>query len=303
MTTAIQIELFPGSKTPTTGLKSIEKPSRFHVLRSREIRDAADNMPALQAIKVLEQPIPAPKYPTAGRNSGRVLAAVILGVAGVGLAAVCAAATIDFGVQSAGALMGTLAASADAVALVVPTAACALWRARRRLLTVAAWIIWAATSSITIINLSGWVGAHTDLFLGSRELASTERTLVLDRLGRLRAERATITETRPAGTILLAIRNATKANLENERAALILAKRRDGLDRELAEIEPKIAGLPIVSMIDPSASVLADVLRLPGVDLRRVRLFLLLGLPLCGGLLIAMALAIGAPKLAVERAP
>jgi hypothetical protein len=237
---------------------------------------------------------PAPP-PTRGRNAGRVLAAVVLGTAGLGLAAIGAVATITYSLETTGALMAALAAAADVVALILPAAACSLWTVRRRLLAAVAWCLWIAATTITASNIAGFIGQHTDSFLAGREVASTERTLVLERLGRLRAERAKISETRPIGAISVAIQNSRAADLEALRTARAIAQRRDAIDAELAGLETRVVTLPAVSSIDPSATVLAEILRLPSeFDLRRIRLAILLVLPLTSGLLIAMALAIGA---------
>jgi hypothetical protein len=240
------------------------------------------------------EPTPVPSPPTHGRNAGRVLAAVILGTAGLGLAAIGAVATITYSLETTGSLMAALAAAADAVALILPAAACSLWTVRRRLLAAVAWCLRMAAIGITAANVAGFIGQHTDSFLAGREVASTERTLVLERLGRLRAERAKIIETRPIGAITVAIQNSRAADLEALRTARAIAQRRDAIDIELAGLETRIATLPSVSSIDPSATVLAEILRLPSeFDLRRIRLAILLVLPLTSGLLIAMALAIG----------
>jgi hypothetical protein len=256
------------------------------------IANASHTIAAADMIAVVT---PAPSPPTPGRNAGRVLAAVILGAAGLGLAAIGAVATVTYSLETTGRLMAALAAAADAVALILPAAACALWTVRRRLLAAVAWCLWMAATGITAANVAGFIGQHTDSFLSGREVASTERTLVLERLGRLRTERAKISETRPIGAITVAIQNSTRGDLEALRTNLALAKRRDVIDGELAGLETRVATLPAVSAIDPSASVLAEILRLPSeIDLRRIRLAILLLLPLTSGLLIAMALAIGA---------
>jgi hypothetical protein len=282
--TATQIELFPGIKIP-----------QREISRRNQLVVVGDQPPG--PIPISGQILP-PKYRY--RMSGRVPVALALGAAGIGLAAVGASATVSYSVESAGPLMGALAAAADFMALILPTAACTLWRSRRRMLALAAWALSAAAVSITVMNVAGFIGQRTDLFLGGRELASTDRTLVLEQLGRLRAERATITDTRPVAAIVLAIRNATRTDIDSQRADLIAAKRRDEIDRDLAELEPKIASLPAVTMIDPSAGVLGEILRLPAdIDLRRIRLALFLVLPLCSGLMLALALAVGTS----ERTP
>ena len=82
---------------------------------------------------------------------------------------------------------------------------------------------------------------------------------------------------------------------------MAIAARRDEIDRDLAALEPRLRMLPAVTMIDPSASVLADILRLPSeIDLRRIRLALCLVLPLTGGLVLALALAVGAATILPE---
>jgi hypothetical protein len=137
-------------------------------------------------------------------------------------------------------------------------------------------------------------------FFKGRETASIQRGIILDQIARLRSERANISESRSIGEVTAAINNSKASKIDAERMALQTARHRDEIDRQLVGLEPQIASLPAVSTVDPSASVLSDALHVPAVDLRRIRLCLLLGLPLCGGLLIAMAAALGSAK---ERAP
>jgi hypothetical protein len=46
-------------------------------------------------------------------------------------------------------------------------------------------------------NVAGFIGEHSDSFFGKRETESVERGLTLDRVTRLRNERASIHEQRP----------------------------------------------------------------------------------------------------------
>jgi hypothetical protein len=250
---------------------------------------------AFRTIELIAAPIPS-----RGRSIGRILAAVALAITGVGLAVVTAGATVAFSYDSAGSLMSGLAAASDATAMLTPAAACTLWKARRWLLAMTAWAMWAAASCICLSNLSGFIGAHSDQFFGGRETASIQRGIILDQIARLRSERANISESRSIGEVTAAINNSKASKIDAERMALQTARHRDEIDRQLVGLEPQIACLPAVSTVDPSASVLSDALHVPAVDLRRIRLCLLLGLPLCGGLLIAMAAALGSAK---ERAP
>jgi hypothetical protein len=238
--------------------------------------------------------LPAMSRPATGLPPvGRVLAALVIGLVGIGLAAIGMTATITYSVETTGIVMGAIAAAADVMALVMPAAASALWGTRRRLLAMAAWAMWATAAMLATVNVAGFIGQHTDSFLGARQLQSTERALVLERLGRLRAERTTIAESRPVGAITVAIRNAGRAEIDGQRAALATAKRRDEIERDLAALEPRFATLPAVTMVDPSAGVLAEILQLPSeIDLRRIRLALLLVLPLCAGPVLAIGIGV-----------
>jgi hypothetical protein len=74
------------------------------------------NKPAARAIEPAADPIKSlPPTPARGRI-GRILAAAILGMAGVGLGAIGATATITYSLESTGTLMAALAAAADAIA-------------------------------------------------------------------------------------------------------------------------------------------------------------------------------------------
>jgi hypothetical protein len=191
---------------------------------------------------------------TSGRKIGRILAALVIGLVGLGLAGIGMAATITYSIETTGTLTAALAAAADTMALLMPAAACALWCTRRWLLAIAAWALWAGAVSVAALNVAGFIGQHTDSFLGGREVQSIERALVLERLGRLRAER---TETRPAAAITVAIRNAGRVEIENRREALVMAKRWDEIERDLAILERRLTTLPAVTMADPSAGILA----------------------------------------------
>jgi hypothetical protein len=253
-------------------------------------RTNGSSPPPSRTIELIAAPLP-----NRSRTIGRVLAAVTLGAAGVGVAGVGAVATITYSLESTGMLMAGLATAADVTSLILPTSACCLWKGRRRLLAAVAWVMWAGATSITAANVAGYLASHTDVFLAGRETASTERSLVLDRVNRLRTERTSIHEQRPVAAINVLINSARVAELESLRTAAAMARRRDAIDAELNSLVPQLAGLPAVTMTDPSAALLADILRIPAdeIDLRRIRLAVLLALPLTAGLLIAMAMAIG----------
>jgi hypothetical protein len=79
---------------------------------------------------------------------------------------------------------------------------------------------------------------------------------------------------------------------------LAVAKRRDAVDVELATFEQRLGGISQVVTADPSAAVLSDIsgTTVSEHELRRLRLALLLGLPLCGGLVLSLATALMARR-------
>ena len=234
---------------------------------------------------------------------GGVLITTALLLAGVGMTA-----TVTYSMTTAAGadrfLLAALAVAADLLTLVLPSAAIAVWSARRRGLATAAAVLWIAGAGITTTNLAGFVGINGDSFLAGRETASTERSLVIERIARLRAERSTITETRPVGAIVVAIRNAAKAKVDDERAGLAIAKRRDAIDAELAAIETTIATLPPVNAVDPSGATISGIVHLvsgvaiAAATVRRARFALLLALPLLGGLVFAVGTALTGERAA-----
>jgi hypothetical protein len=76
-----------------------------------------------------------------------------------------------------------------------------------------------------------------------------------------------------------------------------MAKRRHALDVELAAFEQRVGEIPLVATA-ASAAVLSDIsgTTVSGHELRRWRLALLLGLPLCGGLVLSLATALMARR-------
>jgi hypothetical protein len=116
----------------------------------------------------------------------------------------------------------------------------------------------------------------------------------MERLARLRGERKAIAETRPPAAILAAMAGARRSEQPALREALAMARRRDTLDLELATFEKRLTEIPQVATADASAAVLSEIggTAISEVELRRFRLALLLGLPLCGGLVLSLAFAL-----------
>lgn len=144
--------------------------------------------------------------------------------------------------------------------------------------------------------MAGYVGEHVEQYQAGRETGATERSMALERLAQLRGERKAIIETRPAAAIVAAINGARRSEQPALREALAMAKRREALDLELAAFEKRLIEIPRVATADASAAVLSETggMVISEIELRRFRLALLLGLPLCGGLVLALALAAAA---------
>jgi hypothetical protein len=240
-------------------------------------------------------PSPAPAVPSpapaAERRIGRVLGAIVLAAVGVALAGVGVIETTTFAARVGGLLFAALAVCADALVLLMPSAATVLWR-RRSPAIVAAVALWLVGSAVTLSNLSGYIGSSDDHYRAGRQIESTERSLAMERLVRLRHERDSIAEMRPVTALSLAVRRARGWNKLVLEEALAVAQRRDTLDAELTSVASSMSALPEVATVDPSASVLSDIsgATVSESDMRQLRLALLLLLPLCGGFVLSIAL-------------
>jgi len=224
---------------------------------------------------------------------GRVLGIAILAGVGVALAAIGMIETTSYSLRVGGVLLAALAICADALVLFMPSAIAALWRRRSPAMIVAAGL-WLVGGAVTLANLSGYVASSDDEFRAIRESRTMQRVLALEQVARLRAERAAIAEMRPVAALNIAVRSARKSNKPALREALAIAQRRDALEAELSALAAKLPAIPQTAVIDPSASVLSDIsgTSISESSLRRVRLALLLLLPLCGGIVLSIAFSL-----------
>ena len=250
--------------------------------------------------------IPAPAAVAAAPASlriggfGRLLGAAVLASVGVALAAIGMIETTAYAARVGGMLFAGLAVCADALVLFMPAAVAALWRRRSPAMIVAAGL-WLMGGAVTLSNLSGFVGSSDDLFRAARETQSTQRVLALEQLARLRNERAGMSEIRPVAALNVALRNARRSDRPALRQALAMAERRDAVEAQMSALAANLPAIPQVAIVDPSASVLSEISGavVSEVDLQRLRLMLLLLLPLCGGFVLGVALSF----LPVRRVP
>jgi len=246
--------------------------------------------------------------PIRTRTIGRLVTGATLALTGIALAGGGLAMTVTYMVTTAAGLdrilLGGLAAGSDVLALLMPSAAGYLWRARCRLPAVIAGALWLISATVTFQNLSGFVGAFGDSFVAGRQAQSIQRAMLFDRLARLRGERKQITENRSTAEITIAIRNATSRRIDDERLALQTARRRDQIDTDLATIEQSVGTLPATSEADPSSAAVAGFVSLVtgghvnvADDLvRRLRLLALVTLPLLGGIILGIGTALTAKE-------
>ena len=248
-------------------------------------------------------PVPAIDRPAPRRARARGLGVhtgiAILALVGIALAGIGMIETTAYAASVGGVLFAALAVCADALVLFMPAAIAALWR-RRSAAAILAAALWLVGGAVTLANLSGYVGGSDDRFRSGRETQSLARTLTLEKVARLRHERAAIAETRPVTALRIALGHARRSNRAALGEALAFAERRDAVDAELAALGATMSSVAPLAMADPSAGVLSEVTgaTVAEADLRRVRLALLLLLPLCGGLVlsIALSLLVSAPR-------
>lgn len=255
---------------------------------------AADAGPALDpALDPAPAPVIAPAAPSRAGRYGRGLAIALLAGVGVALAAIGMIETTAYASRVGGWLFAALAICADALVLLMPAALAVLWRRRSPAVIVAA-ALWLVGGAVTLANLSGYIGSSDDAFRAGRETQSTQRALALEQLARLRGERAAIVELRPVGAINAALNNARQSKRPALREALAVAQRRDALEVKLSAVSAGLPAVPQVALVDPSAGVLSEITGATVSEtlLRRVRLALLLLLPLCGGFVLGVALSL-----------
>ncbi|HLH87697.1 MAG TPA: hypothetical protein VKX28_04495 [Xanthobacteraceae bacterium] len=238
-------------------------------------------------------PGPAAVGPGRARRIGRLLGAITLAGVGIVLAGIGMVETTAFAVRVGGLLFAALAICADALVLVMPAAVAALWR-RRSLGAIAAAALWLVGCAVSLANLSGYIGSSDDGFMAVRTSQALQRSLALEELARLRHERTAIVEMRPVKALQVALLHARRANQPALREALALAERRDALEAELSTFAAKLPTIPQIATVDPSANVLSEITgaNISELNLRRLRLFLLLILPLCGGFAFSLALSL-----------
>jgi hypothetical protein len=262
------------------------------------------------------------------RISGAILAATALGLAGVGLI-LNARFAASFGqTAEAATLLAAIGLAIDMLAVVLPTAAAQLWRRRNQVTASAAWVIWVLAVVMTLLAAVGFAATHIGDAVAGRTKVATESAALSATLDRLRTERARIAETRAVATLEAEIQLAQPIaaavwrqtvgctdvtrpqsgeacrTVLRLREAMGAARRRDALDRELADAEARLARLPAITTGDPQAIMAADLfawLTAGGVsltphDIHRARITGLTITPSLAGILLMLAFVLWMPR-------
>jgi len=253
-----------------------------------------------------------------------VLLATAVGLTGVGLV-MNARFAASFGqTVEAAVLLATIGLAIDMLAVVLPTVAMQLWQRRSILAAGAAWTIWLAALSMTLLAAAGFASTNIGDAVAGRAKIADESAALVQRIERLRGERAGIVETRSIAAIDVELQRAQPeaqavwrstngcrdvtrtasgracATVLELREALATAERRDGLDAELRAAEAKLARLPAIVTADPQAKTAAEILTwvsagtfnpAPG-DISRLRALGLALAPSLAGLIGMLALSL-----------
>jgi len=221
-------------------------------------------------------------------------------------------------------LLATIGLAVDMLAVVLPTVAAQLWQRRSIMAAGAAWTIWVAALSMTLLAAMGFASTNIGDAVAGRAKVAGESSALTDRIGRLRSERSAISETRSTAAIEVELQRAQPeaqsvwritngcrdvTRITSGRAcekvlelreALATAERRDGLDTELRAAEGKLATLPAIALADPQATTAAEILAwlsagafkpAPG-DISRLRALGLALTPSMAGLLAMLAISL-----------
>jgi hypothetical protein len=253
-----------------------------------------------------------------------VLLATAVGLTCVGLI-MNARFAASFGQSvEAAVLLATIGLAVDMLAVVLPTVAVQLWHRRSILASGAAWTIWSAALCMTLLAATGFASTNIGDAVAGRAKVASESSALSERIGRLRSERAGISETRSMAAIDVELqraqpeaqsvwritngcRDVTRTvsaraceKVLELREALATAERRDGLDAELRAAESKLATLPAIALADPQATTAAEILAwlsagafkpAPG-DISRLRALGLALTPSMAGLLAMLAISL-----------
>jgi hypothetical protein len=250
-----------------------------------------------------------------------LLAAAALGLGAIGLV-LNARFAASFGQShDASWILAGIGVAIDLIAILLPVAACQLWRQRYFVPAFGAWAVWLVAIMMTLLAASGFAATQIGDAVSGRAKISDEAAGLTQTLQRLRSERAQIAERRAVETIDAELQAAQPAagpvwritagctdvtrpesaklceQVQRLRQARGEAVRRDAIDRDTKAVEQRLAVLPAVSGGDPGAAMVTELVtwlsagnvRLVQRDVERARILGLMILPSLAGLLLGFA--------------
>jgi hypothetical protein len=259
--------------------------------------------------------------------------AVILGVTALALAIIGMvvnarqAASLGMTPDASG-LLAAEGLCADLLVLMLPTVAARLWGDRQRVGAATAWAIWLGVIGFTLLATATWSATNVGDAVAGRVAIAGPAEGLLERLQRLRDERKGMTEVRPVPELDAALaaaqgaagrtwdrtdgcRDIDRGDLGPCRRTIELreararAERRDQVDREIVDLETRIAAAPSIRDGDPGAAIVAETLpwltrgmvRPSEREIQRLRVLGLTLLPACAGLLLGIVMQAGKKPL------
>jgi hypothetical protein len=159
---------------------------------------------------------PIPAVAPQRRGAGRILLALVLGLAAIGLAVVGLTVNTRFAASfgqtaEAALLLAAIGLTIDLLAIVLPSAAAQLWRDRNMMSGVAAWAIWLLALGMTLLAAMGFAATNIGDGVAGRSRLVAEASALTADVARLRSERGTIAEGRSVATIEAEIQRAQPA--------------------------------------------------------------------------------------------
>lgn len=224
----------------------------------------------------------------------------------------------------AAALLAGIGLAVDLLAVALPSVGLQLWHRRSILAAGAAWVIWVAALTLSLLAAMGFASTNIGDAVAGRAKIANERTLVTERVAQLRHERAAITEIRTVAAIDVELQRAQPeaqavwritdgcrdvtrpasaracATVLELRQAQANAARRDAIDAELRDVQAKLAALPAVVLADPQATTAAEAIvwlsagafNPASEDIARLRALGLALMPSMAGLIGMMAVSL-----------
>jgi len=244
-------------------------------------REAAARL--VERAMALPIPVHRPERSLLGLAAAVVLFATALGLTTVGMI-MNARFAASFGQTfEASVLLAAIGLAVDLLAVVLPTVAAQLWYRQSFLPAGAAWVIWLAALTMTLLAATGFASTNIGDAVAGRGRIAGESAALTERIDRLRLERAGIKEERAVAAIEVELQRAQPeaqavwkitsgcrdvtrltsgracATVLQLREALAGAERRDALDAELRAAEAKLASLPPIALADPQATTVAEI--------------------------------------------